>query len=64
MALCGIAAPLPEATINIASGLALLSFNACAVTLVSGRAKRSTATICGPPSSVDCALKSFSQLSP
>ena len=62
--MCGIAAPLPEATTSIASGLAATSFSAWPVTLVSVRAKRSTAMICGPPSRVYCALKSFSQLSP
>jgi hypothetical protein len=40
-ALCGIAAPEPEATTSIASGLADTSFSACGVTLVSLRAKRS-----------------------
>ena len=39
-----MAAPLPEATTIIASGLAAVSFSACAVTLVSARAKRSVAT--------------------
>ena len=43
-ALCGIAAPEPEATTRIASGLAELSLSACGVTLVSVRAKRSVAT--------------------
>jgi hypothetical protein len=48
MALCGIAAPLPEATTSIASGLADTSFSAWAVTLVSERAKRSVATTLMP----------------
>ena len=43
MALCGMAAPEPEATTSIASGLAAVSFSAWAVTLVSARAKRSVA---------------------
>ncbi len=39
-----MAAPLPEATMSTASGLADASLSACEVTLVSLRAKRSVAT--------------------
>ena len=60
-----MAAPEPEATISIASGLAAVSLRACAVTLVSERAKRSVATtlISGAIFAAS-AWKSFSQLSP
>ena len=63
MPLWGMAAPEPEATISMASGLADTSFRACAVTLVSARAKRSVATTLMPFFSAS-AVKSFSQLSP
>ena len=63
MPLCGMAAPLPLATISIASGLAATSLSACAVTLVSARAKRSVATTLMPAASAT-GVKSFSQPSP
>ena len=58
-----MAAPLPEATISIASGLAATSLSACGVTLVSGRAKRSTAMILMPSFSA-IGVNSLSHCSP
>jgi hypothetical protein len=57
------AAPEPEATTSIASGLADTSFSACGVTLVSLRAKRSAATTLMPAAS-PCLVNSFSHSSP
>ena len=63
MALCGMAAPEPEATTSIASGLAAVSLSAWAVTLVSLRAKRSAATTLMPFFSPS-AVMAFSHNSP
>ena len=63
LAQSGIAAPLPEATISIASGFAPTSFSTWPVTLVSEREKRSVATTLMPLLAAS-AVKSFSQLSP
>jgi hypothetical protein len=61
--LCGIAAPLPEATTRIASGFADISLSAWPVTAVSVRAKRSTAT-CLMPAFSASGVMSLSQASP
>ena len=58
-----MAAPEPEATTSMASGLAETSFRAWGVTLVSLRAKRSVATTLMPAFS-PWAMNSLSQLSP
>ena len=63
MPISGIAAPLPEATISIASGLADTSLSACGVTLVSERAKRSTAITLMPAFSAS-GVNSLSHCSP
>ncbi|MCY1367001.1 hypothetical protein D9M69_539150 [compost metagenome] len=63
MAMWGMAAPLPEATISTASGLAALILSACGVTLVSVRAKRSVATILMPAFASSGPI-SFSHCSP
>ena len=65
MPLCGMAAPEPEATTRMASGLAATSLSAWPVTAVSLRAKRSVATILMPGAILAAsAWKSLSQLSP